>query len=454
MNKKVINVGSEPGNQGDGDTLRDAFVKTNANFDELFAIHYVTDDTLQHDDPDTEGTIAYALAIAGAAGGGTVQIGPGWFSCRTTTLTVPENVTLRGVGIDATTINVTHTQDGIAIPRQLSQIESLRLNMPESVSGHGVRISAHNATLRDMALSGVSPSSWGIVVDAASVCTLDNIKIGTSFNGTDAFTGNGILFQNTIPSLKPFNHGDSRIAKIDIMLATTNTTGMKFNGPDGTSNVINNILLSQIDIIGTGNGSGTIGVHLRNAKRIVFHTVDLEQLELAVFEEGAGGNTEGSGNNVFMAVFVFGGGTGYLSSGQVSRRLFLGCDNLKPLSIDDNDVLVPRALWIDDGSTRIISHPNQNNIAFDDGDSATGLKVLFNTDNPTIEPASTSQSSQLTLGATGTSGVECLPGLILPIQSSPVANAVDGMIAQYDAGVVGPDRGLYQLRGASWVFIG
>lgn len=452
MTKNIINVGAEPGDQGDGDTLRDAFIKTNANFDQLFAIYYVTDTTLPHDDPDTAGTIARALADAGAAGGGTVQVGQGLFACRSTTLTLPENVTLRGVGIDATTIKVTHQEDGISIPGRFGQVESLRLHMPTGSSGQGVKIRTNYVTLRDLAFSGVGASSWAIVVDAANVCTLDNIKIGTSFNGTDAFTGNGILFQNTV--LEPVNYGDAGLSNIHMKLAIDNATGIKLNGPDGADYVINDILLSRIVIIGPGIESGTIGVHLRNAKRIVLHTVDLEQLGVAVFEESAGGNTRGSANNVFIAVFVFGGGTGYLSSGQVSDRLFLGCYNLNPDSVASFDAILPRSLWIDDGSTRIFSQPNQSNIAFDNGDRSTGLKILFNTDNPAIEPTGTSQAARLTLGADGTSGVECLPGLILPVLNNPIANAEEGTIAQYAAGVIGPDQGLYQLRGSSWVFIG
>ena len=53
-----------------------------------------------------------------------------------------------------------------------------------------------------------------------------------------------------------------------------------------------------------GTGVGIIGVHLRNAKRICFHTVDLEELEVAIFEEGAGGNIRGSENNVFIPQLV------------------------------------------------------------------------------------------------------------------------------------------------------
>ena len=454
MSQKIVKVGAAPGNQGDGDTLRDAFLKTNANFDDLFSIRYVTNTTLQHDDPSIEGTIAHALADASAAGGGMVQLGPGTFSCRTTTLEVPENVTLKGVGVSATTIDVTHSLDGIAIGSQFGHIESLRLNMPENSSGHGVVITAQYATLQDFRISGVGPLSWGIVVDAANVCTLHNIKLGTSFGGSDAFTGNGILFQNSVPDLKPYNYGDSLISKVDIKLGSYNTTGMKFNGPDWSDQVINNILVSKVQVTGRGRGSRTIGAHLRNAKRIVLHTVDFEQLGTAVFEESTEGNAKGSANNVFMGVFAFGGGTGYLSPGFVPGRIFLGCENLNPHPAVDTDVIIPRALWIDDTNARIYTLPDKSNITFDDGDRRTGVGVFFNTDNPSIKPTSSSSKAQLNLGADDTRGVECIPGLILPLRNKPISNAKDGTIAQYAAGVVGPQRGLYQSRGSNWIFIG
>jgi len=456
MSKKIINIGTEPGGGGDGDTLRDAFIKTNANFDNLFSIHYVTDTTLNHDDPNSEGTIAHALAEADAAGGGTVLVGRGVFTCPSATLTVPESVILKGVGRNATVINVTGSQIGITVSGRFSGVESLRLRMPRTSSGDGIKITSNFVTLSHLKLTGLDPQSWGINVNAANTTELDNILLGSAFNtiNDNSFFGNGIIFQNTVQATSPFNIGESLISSVAIKLASNNTTGIMFHGPDGTDNVINDILLSRVEIMGQpGTGIGITGVHIRNAKRIVFNTVDLEELEVAIFEEGAGGNTKGSNNNVYIAVFVFAATTSYMSSGLVGKRLFLGCDNLTPDFAADSDVIIPAALWVNDGDARI-SQQNPNGITFDEGDSRDGVEFRFNTDNPSIRPGSTIPVARLTLGAAGTRGVECVPGLILPLQGNAIPSAVDGTIAQFAAGVVGSDRGIYQLRGSNWVFIG
>ncbi len=457
MSRKIINVGSEPGDAGDGDALRDAFVKTNDNFENLFVAHHVTDTSLNHDDPAVEGTIAFALAEADAAGGGTVLVGRGVFVCPSTTLTVPESVILKGVGINATVINVTGSQDGITVSGRFSGVESLRLRMPRASSGDGIVIRSNYVALSNLKLTGLDPLSWGINVNAANTTSLDNILLGSAFSEVNdsSFFGNGIIFQNTVQATSPFNIGESRLSSVAIKLASDNTTGIMFHGPDGTGNVVNDILLSRVEIMGQpGTGVGITGVHLRNAKRIVFSTVDLEELDVAVIEESAGGNTKGSANNVFISVFVFAANTSYVSSGVVENRLFLGCDNLTPDFAADADVIIPTALWLNDGGTRI-SQQNQSGIAFDDGDARTGLDVQFSTDNPVIRPGrSDIPVARLTLGAVGTRGVECLPGLILPLLDVAIPNALDGTFAQYASGVVGPDRGLYQLRDNNWIFVG
>lgn len=55
MTKKIINVGTEPGDQGDGDSLRDAFIKSQSNFDELYSFSPITDTSLDHSNPDEIG---------------------------------------------------------------------------------------------------------------------------------------------------------------------------------------------------------------------------------------------------------------------------------------------------------------------------------------------------------------------------------------------------------------
>lgn len=455
MARRTINVGTPPGNLGDGDTLRDAFIKTNANFDDLYLVHPVVDVTLDHDDPSIEGTIAKALEDAGNAGGGLVLVGSGTFNCPNTTLKIPENVTLKGLGRNATIINVTGPQDGITVDFPFTSVESLRLQMPRDISGDGIKQSAGYVHFRDLYLSGGSNSSWGINADNVNVCSIENVAMGATVPAGSPleFTGNGILWQNSDPFGKPFNFGDSRLAKVDITLATDNTTAIKFYGPDNTNNVINNMLLSQVSIIGTGVSGGCTGLHLRNAQRITCQTVDIEQTSTAILEESAGTGGNRSGNNVYISTFVFAAAASYVSSGIVNRRLFLGCDNLTPQPISENDVLLPESIWLNDGTLRLQS-PASGILEIDAGDNTNGILFFTNSLNPVIRPSNLDNASLLTLGWEGTQGVECKPGIVLPLQSSEVANATDGAVIQYAAGVVGTQRGLYQLRAGTWIFIG
>lgn len=450
MAKRTINVGTAPGNLGDGDTLRDAFVKTNANFNELYTVHAVVDTTLNHDNPAIEGTIAKALLDAGAAGGGLVLVGPGTFVCQNTTLTVPGNVILKGTSRVATTIKVTGAQDGITLNSWFSGVESLMLEMPTFSSGDGIKVRTNYTHFRDLLITGVDNLSWGINLDRVNVCQIENVAMGTI--GPRVFMGNGIIYQNTDPGSHPFNFGDSLLVKVDITLWGNNTTGIKIHGPDGSNNVINNVLLSQVEVLAYNSPVGCIGLHLRNAKRITCNHVDLENLDTAILEESAGTGNNVSSNNVFIATFVFGSNNSYQSSGVVNRRLFLGCDNLTPGPLADTDVMLPKALWLSDTNCRI-EGPSAGQLTIDDGDTNNGLRLIVDTQNPIIQPESASNTALLRLGRSGSQGVECLPGIVLRPNSSPLANATDGTVAQFNAGVVGASRGLYQLRGSTWVFI-
>ena len=451
MSQRTINVGQPPGNLGDGDTLRDAFEKTNKNFSELYNVYPVIDTSLEHDDPTVDGTIAKALLDAGDGGGGVVLVGPGTFVCPNSTLTVPENVILRGSGRIATTIKVTGGHDGITLSSWFTGVESLMLWLPDSGSGDGIRIRSNYTHLRDLLFIGCSASSWGINVDRSNVCKIDHVAMGTI--GPYNFLGNGILFQNTDPGGFPFNYGDSLLIKVDVTLARSNTTALKFHGPDGSNNVINNVLLSQVEVLVENGASGCTGLHLRNAKRITCTHVDLENLETAILEESGGGGNNVSSNNVFISTFVFGSTTSYRSSGVVNRRLFLGCDNLTPDNLSDTDVLLPRSLWLSDDNCRI-QGPAKGQLTIDDGNDINGVRFIVDSESPSIVPESPSGTASLTLGRPTSLGVQCIPGIVLPTQNTPITGALDGTIAQFNAGVVGANRGLYQLRDGAWVFIG
>ncbi len=443
MAQQTIDIGAAPGNQGDGDSLRDAFEKTQANFDDVYNALPITDTSLEHDNPAVDGSIAKALADAAAAGGGTVDIGPGVFICASSTLVVADNVRLRGAGRRATTIEITGRQVGINMSGVASSVEALHVKMPDISSNDGILINRGEQHLRDIFCSGGSAESWAININAVNIAYLSNIRMGGSGN---ALTGNGIIIQNTTNT--SFNFGDSKLSKIDITLFNDDTNGIKIVAPDIVNRRLNNILLSQINIIGTGASGGCIGVYLHNASRIVFISVDLEQLDTGVLEEGVVGNCR---NNVFLGTFALGVNKGYNAIGNVVNRTFIGCQNLLPESTEEGDAIVPSAIWINEVGARLWEKFGV--LQMDDGSIENGIQIRVNRTTPSIQPSSNASTAQLTLGRTGTRGVECEPGIILPLQQNEIADPKEGMLVQYSADVVGTNAGLYQLRRGNWVFI-
>ena len=443
MTKKIINIGSSPGNLGDGDTLRDAFEKTQLNFDDIYSALPITDTTLEHDNASIEGTIASALLLTAAAGGGTVYLGPGTFICTSNTLNIEDHVRLIGAGRHATTIEVTGQQTGINLKGTASSVEALRVKMPEGTSGDGILISRGETHLRDLVFSGGSTTSWAIKADTVNIVYLSNIRMGGTGN---ALTGNGIIFQNTTGST--FNFGDSKFSKIDIRLANNNTTGIKIIAPDILNVRMNNILLSQIEVIGTGTSGACTGIHLHNASRITFIGVDLEQLDTGIIEEGVVGNCR---NNVYVATFALGVTKGYTAIGNVINRLFMGCQNVSPIPAADGDVVVPESLWINEGKVRL--KEDLGILQIDDGVPTNGIQITVKSNTPRIQSSSGGTRSLLTLGRPDSRGVQCEPGVVLPLQTAPLTDPIEDMLVQFDSGVVGIEAGLYQLRQGSWVFI-
>jgi len=245
MPKRTINIGQPPGNLGNGDTLRDAFDKTNANFDELNTVYPIVDTSLDHDDPTVEGTIAKALEDAGNASSGLIVQGPGTVTCPNITLNVPKNVVIKGVGRATNTIKITGSQDGITLTNR---------------------------------------------------------------------------------------------------------------------------------------------------------------------------------------------------------------EKLTPDNLGDTDVMFPRSLWLSDNKCRI-QGPADGYLSIDDGIDTNGLHLIANSENPSIQPKSNSTTALLSLGKANSRGVECLPGIILPVQTASLSDAVDSTVAQCATRVAGPNRGLYQLRDSNWTFI-
>jgi len=322
MAKKIINVGTEPGGQGDGDTLRDAFVKARDNFDELYQNFPIAEAAIDHSDPDIEGSIANRLNQCAATGGGTVLVGPGIFELASQPLTVGENCNLVGSGKAATVLRVLHMGDAIIAASGSAgfngnwSVRDFAVELPSGLSGDGIRTVARQSSIGRVdriAISGGSVSSWGLRMDGVNDVTVN----GFSYTGL----GNGILWTNSGSS--GISYGDSTISDSIIWISSDFTTGIRLEGAANTSRAVNNILISRVAVSSSGGvlRSGTKGVHLRNAQRISLVHVDLETLDVAVLEESQVDGGAWNKSNAFIQVFPISCNTDYQLAGNTSRGL-------------------------------------------------------------------------------------------------------------------------------------
>ncbi len=314
MSKITINVGADPGNNGDGDSLRDAFIKTQSNFDELYSFAPITDTTLDHSDSSINGSIAQQLAECELNGGGIVLIGPGTFQLSAQSLVVGDSCQIIGSGEEATSLKIGHTGDGILVAAGQFNgnwaVKNLTIDLPTALSGDGIATTALQATrgqVQNVTVKGGSVLSWGISINSANEISVDNY--------TYLGEGSGIKYSN--PSGLPVNYGDAIFQGSTIFLKNPNTIGVALESPASSSNRINNILLSQISV-STVTGSvpqGTIGVKMSNVARVTLLNIDIERTDIGILQESAVSGGAAAKSNAFIQIFTIGCNTDYQEIG-------------------------------------------------------------------------------------------------------------------------------------------
>lgn len=390
-------------------------------------------------DGSTDDTTAIQDAVdaVSAAGGGVIFFPAGTYK-TTSAIDVPAKCILRGAARVATVLDIEHTGHGITLTGSYSGVESLKVAQRDSGTvGSGIRITANKTHLRDLQCAGGVATSWAIDVDHANICLIENVDIGG--DGADALSGNGIVFRNSDVGSYAYNYGDALLSKVDVQLGANNTTGIKCAGPDSSSNKINNLLLSQVEVTGGAGGlTGDIGIHIYNASRITLHHVDLENLSTAVKHEGAQNSGALSESCVFLGVFVLGTTTAYSQNGTVTKTTFMGCDNFPDTSFatgfQDGDAILAGGAYIVDsnGTPNVRLHNQSGTLRFDDGADDGGLDMVISGNNPQIQPIETGGGAILFLGADGIRAVHVTPQLRLPEQTSSPLGSDDGTIAYCD----------------------
>lgn len=316
MSRKWINLGSEPGNLGDGDTLRAAFTKTQQNFSELYTSEFVTNAAIEdHSDATLEGTIAHALSQAEQQGGGTVVIGPGVYNCYNS-LYIGTNVRLVGSGRDTTTILAQHTYDAITMGSGIYSlfakpgIEHITIQLPESSAANAIKGRSRecgNGYIQHVIITGGGPESWGITLDSCNQFSI----FGLAYQGG----GNGIRWTNFINW--GANYGDSLISAVDIDLVNTGTTGILLLG--NTNGIVNNILLNRVEIKSkSGVQPGTTGIELNQVSRITLVNVDIENTDIGFI------NGPRSLSCAFINCYAIGCNNDYIEQAQTTKTTIIG----------------------------------------------------------------------------------------------------------------------------------
>jgi hypothetical protein len=269
----------------------------------------------------------------------------------TAPLAVPPKVAVLGVGRNATELKLEH--DGYGLSWSGAEyadgaVESLRITLPPTGTAAAIRCQGNNFRAYDLRIAGGGASAWGLELDQCNDFSVCEVLMWG--DGADAFAANGIWLRNSTATA--VNYGDGTLAQISIRLASDSTKGLLFDGPTTSSNIINNILISKANIIAPSR-SGCRAVHIRNARRLTFVSLDMESITEGVVEEGTA--TDRVELNQYIGVYALNVAVPYAdSNGTVPRsvfnRTFIGCDNFPALAggggaMADGDAMLQRGLW-------------------------------------------------------------------------------------------------------------
>jgi hypothetical protein len=288
-------------------------------------------------------------AIAAALGSGVHQVLiPAGTYRVTAPLPIPPGTIIIGAGNAATTVCIDHGGHGLLCTgaEYLNiHVEGMRLELKSNGSGSGVHVEGNNVVLQGLRFAGGGAGAWAVDLDRCNDFRLSDLLMWG--DGPDAFLANGIWLHNSTNAA--VNYGDGTIAQLSIRLGSDNTRGLFFDGPTAVNQIINNILIAKANIIAPGR-AGCRAVHIRNARRLTFVSLDIESIGEGVYEEGSA--TDRVECNQYIGVYAIGVATPYAdSNGSVPRsvfnRMFAGCDNFPALpGFADGDALLQRGLWL------------------------------------------------------------------------------------------------------------
>jgi len=292
MARQILNIGTTA-NDGTGDTLREAMIKTNENFTELYASPLLASG-ISVSGNEITATRSNDDLILQAAGTGSVVAGA---------------LSFKGTSISSTDSTIVNINEGLVVDGTLTAT---------SFSGDGSAISGLSATaLGDLSVVGstiiapsnaditLAPAGTGAIVFPAITINDNNItgtRTNENINITPAGTGTVVVNKLTI---------DSQIEIEDNEISTTQSNSDLVITPAGTGQVI----MAKVDINGGAIDGATVGA--ASATTGVFTTltantsatvdgITLSDNEISTNESNANLELSGNGSGgVTISGFVF-----------------------------------------------------------------------------------------------------------------------------------------------------
>lgn len=403
-------------------------------------------------------TGAFNAAIA--SGARSVHLPAGTYRL-TVPVQIPQRVALIGDGRDASFLHIDHDGNGLvwaAGEYVDGRIEGVCISLRPTAAGSGLRVQGNHFIASGLRIRGGAPQAWGIELDRCNDFHLNDVLMWG--DAADAFLANGVWLRNATAA--PVNYGDGSITQLSIRLGSANTKGIFFDGPNAINQIINNVLISKANIIAPGR-AGCRAVHIRNARRLTFVSLDLESIDEGVVEEGSA--TDRTEMNQYIGVFALGVGVPYADSNasmprSVFNRLFIGCDNFPALpGFADGDAFFQRGMWLGswiNGQPQVRLVESGAVCRVDKGGAAHVLLGPTSGNNAKVtcgvDGLAAPYDATLYLGDPSIRKVTVDAPLHMFERTGAPPMAQDQMIVFADGGSWNPgrDRGLYTRNGGVW----
>ncbi|WP_159716855.1 glycosyl hydrolase family 28-related protein [Geminicoccus flavidas] len=354
-----------------------------------------------------------AFQLAMASGARTIRVPPGRYRL-TTPVQVPNGTAIVGQGRDSSILRLDHDGVGLFFGSGFAAGTAeysdgtcigLGITLRATAQAAALKVVGNNFIGRDLRFRGGGPQTWAIELDRSNDWSIvDLLAWG---DAADAFAGNGIWVRNSTGAA--VNYGDGSMRQVSIKLGGPNLKGLFFEGSAASPGIINNVLVAKANIVAPAQ-SGCTGIHIKNARRLTFVSVDLESLTTGVLEEGTAAAM--SEVNSWLGTFFLANSTSPATAyadnnatvpGAVRHRSFVGCDNFPSLGANfaDGDSMLPRGIWLSSPST--------------------GLPTVRMTEQAGILRVDRGGSAYVQLGAPASGN------------NSRVTCGVDGLASPYDA---------------------